>query len=82
MNTLSNLMNNFNGISLVAIMILSYCAVLKNTKRHEGETKQAFNRQYQQKRKIRIKVSREGIRKSRIPYSLVCIGSKTIRMSA
>lgn len=47
MNTLSSLMNNFNGISLVAIMILSYCAVLKNTKRHESETKQAFNRQYQ-----------------------------------
>ena len=46
MNTLNNLMNNFNGISLVAIMILSYCAVLKNTKRHESETKQAFNRQY------------------------------------
>jgi hypothetical protein len=47
MNTLSSLMNNFNGISLLAIMILSYCAVLKNTKRHEIETKQAFNRQYQ-----------------------------------
>lgn len=46
MNTLSNLMNNFNGISLAAIMILSYCAVLKNTKRHENETKKAFNRQY------------------------------------
>ena len=43
MNTLSNLMNNFNGISLAAIMILSYCAVLKNTQRHENETKQAFN---------------------------------------
>ena len=47
MNTLSNLMNNFNGISLLAIMILSYCAVLKNTKRHKSETKEAFNRQYQ-----------------------------------
>ncbi|QWD63412.1 hypothetical protein [Polynucleobacter sp. MWH-UH2A] len=47
MNTLSNLTNNFNGISLAAIMILSYCAVLKNTKRHEGEAKNVFNRQYQ-----------------------------------
>jgi hypothetical protein len=47
MNTLSNLMNSFNGISLAAIMILSYCAVLKNTKRHESETKNVFNRQYQ-----------------------------------
>ena len=47
MNTLSNLMNNFNGISLLAIMILSYCAVLKNTKRHESETKQVFHRRYQ-----------------------------------
>lgn len=44
MNTISNLMNNFNGISLAVIMILSYCAVLKNTKRHEDATKQAFNR--------------------------------------
>jgi hypothetical protein len=43
MNTLNNLMNNFNGISLAAIMILSYCAVLKNTKRHECETKQFLN---------------------------------------
>ena len=47
MNTLNNLMNNFNGISLAAVMILSYCAVLKNTKRHESETKNAFNRRYQ-----------------------------------
>ena len=44
MNTLSNLMNNFNGLSLAAIMILSYCAVLKNTRRHENATKQVFNR--------------------------------------
>jgi len=44
MNTISNLMNNFNGISLAVIMILSYCAVLKNTKRHENVTKQALNR--------------------------------------
>lgn len=29
MDTLSNLLNNFNGISLAVIMILSYCAVLK-----------------------------------------------------
>jgi hypothetical protein len=39
-----DLLNNFNGISLAVIMILSYCAVLKNTKRHESATKQAFNR--------------------------------------
>jgi hypothetical protein len=43
MNTISNLMNNFNGISLAVIMILSYCAVLKNTKRHEDATLQGFN---------------------------------------
>jgi hypothetical protein len=47
MDTISNLMNNFNGISLAVIMILSYCAVLKNTKRHEIATKQAFNRRSQ-----------------------------------
>ncbi|MBU3577296.1 hypothetical protein [Polynucleobacter sp. UK-Kesae-W10] len=47
MNTISNLMNNFNGISLAVIMILSYCAVLKNTKRDEGNTRQIFNRKYQ-----------------------------------
>ncbi len=47
MNTISNLMNNFNGISLAAIMILSYCAVLKNTKRHESEKRRVFNRKYQ-----------------------------------
>ena len=40
------LLNNFNGISLAIIMILSYCAVLKNTKRHEGATKQVFTRKY------------------------------------
>jgi len=42
MNTFSNLMNNFNGISLAVVMILSYCAVLKNTKRHEGDTRSVF----------------------------------------
>jgi hypothetical protein len=47
MNTLNNLMNNFNGISLVIIMVLSYCAVLKNTKRHESEINAVFNRKYQ-----------------------------------
>ena len=47
MNIISNLMNNFNGISLAVIMILSYCAVLKNTKRHDVETKQIFKRKYQ-----------------------------------
>ena len=47
METIGNLMNNFNGISLAVIMILSYCAVLKNTKRNDAETKQIFNRRYQ-----------------------------------
>lgn len=47
MNTLSNLMNNFNGISLAVIMVLSYCAVLKNTKRSESSSKQVFTRKYQ-----------------------------------
>ena len=47
MNAISNLMNNFNGISLAVIMILSYCAVLKNTKRNENANKQVFNRKYQ-----------------------------------
>jgi hypothetical protein len=41
------LLNNFNGLSLVAIMILSYFAVLKSTKRDTFEKKQAaFNRRY------------------------------------
>jgi hypothetical protein len=40
------LLNNFNGISLAIIMILSYCAVLKNTKRHTSATKQVFTRKY------------------------------------
>jgi hypothetical protein len=39
-----DLLNNFNGISLAIVMILSYCAVLKNTKRHESDITQAFNR--------------------------------------
>jgi hypothetical protein len=47
MNTISNLMNSFNGISLAVIMILSYCAVLKNTKRNENTNKQIFSRKYQ-----------------------------------
>ncbi len=47
MNTLSNLMNNFNGISLAVIMILSYCTVLKNTKRSEASNKQVFTRKCQ-----------------------------------
>uniref|UniRef100_B1XU61 Uncharacterized protein n=1 Tax=Polynucleobacter necessarius subsp. necessarius (strain STIR1) TaxID=452638 RepID=B1XU61_POLNS len=46
MDTLSNLMNNFNGISLAVIMILSYCAALKNTKRNESTNQQAFSRKY------------------------------------
>ena len=47
MNIISNLMNNFNGISLAVIMILSYCAVLKNTKRNENTNKQVFSGKYQ-----------------------------------
>ena len=47
METIGNLMNNFNGISLAVIMILSYCAVLKNTKRHESATKPVFNGRYE-----------------------------------
>ena len=47
MNTLSNLKNNFNGISLAVIMVLSYCAVLKNTKRSESSNRQVFTRKYQ-----------------------------------
>ena len=42
-----DLLNNFNGISLAVIMILSYCAVLKNTKRHESATNQVFHRRSQ-----------------------------------
>ena len=30
-----DLLNHFNGISLLAIMALSYCAVLKSSKRSE-----------------------------------------------
>jgi len=47
MEIIGNLMSNFNGVSLAAIMILSYCAVLKNTKRHESATKQVFHRRYE-----------------------------------
>lgn len=42
-----DLLNNFNGISLVIIMVLSYCAVLKNTKRTERKNAQIFSRKYQ-----------------------------------
>ena len=41
------LLNNFNGISLAVIMVLSYCAVLKNTKRNEQGNTQVFSRKYQ-----------------------------------
>ncbi|MEY4495400.1 MAG: hypothetical protein RL744_464 [Pseudomonadota bacterium] len=41
------LLNNFNGISLAIIMVLSYCAVLKNTKRNERSNAQVFSRKYQ-----------------------------------
>ena len=40
------LLNNFNGISLAVIMILSYCAVLKSSKRRERMNRQNFNRKY------------------------------------
>jgi hypothetical protein len=46
MNTLNSLMNNFNGISLLVIVALSYCAVLKNTQRHKNEIKTVFNRRF------------------------------------
>ena len=42
-----DLLNNFNGISLVIIMVLSYCAVLKNTKRTERKHVQVLSRKYQ-----------------------------------
>jgi hypothetical protein len=41
------LLNNFNGISLALIMILSYFAVLKSTKRNERSNAQVFSREYQ-----------------------------------
>jgi hypothetical protein len=40
------LLNHFNGISLAVIMILSYCAVLKNTKRNERINRQGLSRKY------------------------------------
>ncbi|WP_256441640.1 hypothetical protein [Polynucleobacter sp. AP-Nino-20-G2] len=42
-----DLLNNFNGISLAAIMILSYCAVLKSTRRNEQTNTRVFSRKYQ-----------------------------------
>jgi hypothetical protein len=42
-----DLLNNFNGISLAIIMILSYCAVLKNTKRNEQSNTRILSRKYQ-----------------------------------
>ena len=41
------LLNNFNGASLAIIMILSYCAVLKSTKRNERSNTHVFSRKYQ-----------------------------------
>lgn len=41
------LLNNFNGASLALIMIMSYCAVLKNTKRSEPKRSGIFSRHYQ-----------------------------------
>jgi hypothetical protein len=39
-----DLLNHFNGISLAVIIVLSYCAVLKNTKRHQSVIKVPQNR--------------------------------------
>jgi hypothetical protein len=41
------LLNNFNGVSLAVIMVLSYCAVLKNTKRSERSNTSVLSRKYQ-----------------------------------
>jgi hypothetical protein len=42
------LLNNFNGLSLAIIMVLSYFAVLKSTKRDSYQQKQAaLHRRYQ-----------------------------------
>ncbi|WP_255539360.1 hypothetical protein [Polynucleobacter sp. 71A-WALBACH] len=41
------LLNNFNGISLAVIIVLSYCAVLKSTKRNESGNTRVFSRKYQ-----------------------------------
>ena len=41
------LLNNFNGLSLTVIIVLSYCAVLKNTKRAECTKKEVLTRRYQ-----------------------------------
>lgn len=41
------LLNNFNGIPFAVIVVLSYCAVLKNTKRSERSNSQVFSRKYQ-----------------------------------
>ena len=40
------LLNHFNGISLAVIMILSYCAELKNTNRNERINRQGLSRKY------------------------------------
>jgi len=42
-----DLLNNFNGISLAVIIVLSYCAVLKNTKRNERSNTQVLSPKYQ-----------------------------------
>jgi hypothetical protein len=41
------LLNNFNGVSLAVIMVVSYCAVLKNTKRNERSNTSVLSRKYQ-----------------------------------
>ena len=41
------LFNNFNGLSLTVIIVLSYCAVLKNTTRAECTKKEVLTRRYQ-----------------------------------
>jgi hypothetical protein len=40
------LLDNFNGISLAVIMILSYCAVLKSSSRDERSNKSFFDKNY------------------------------------
>jgi hypothetical protein len=41
------LLNNFNGLSLAVIMVLSYCAVLKSAKRNDRSNTQVFSGKYQ-----------------------------------
>ncbi|MDH6503116.1 hypothetical protein [Polynucleobacter sphagniphilus] len=51
------LLNNFNGISLVLIMIFSYCVVLKNTSRGERSKTSFFGKLPIRKMHSRIAVA-------------------------